>query len=157
MAKGRRVQQTPKKERRTPAAPRAKPARTHASGGKAGLIAAAVVVALLVVGALGVCVWASAYRGVYPKLQMEGLSLGGMSPLEAASALDAAGFGSRVRIDFSLVNDTAYYNGLAFQGFVQGVPRAVLMGGQYDNLLQKLGRDQRAVGFAVYTDGIRSA
>ena len=75
----------------------------------------------------------------------------------AVAALEDAGFASRVRIDFSLVNDTAYYNGLAFQGFVQGVPRAVLMGGQYDNLLQKLGRDQRAVGFAVYTDGIRSA
>ena len=75
---------------------------------------------------------------------------------DAVAAVEEAGFGSRLRIDFSLVNDTAYYNGLAFQGFVQGVPRAVLMGGQYDNLLAKLGRDQRAVGFAVYTDGIRS-
>ena len=74
----------------------------------------------------------------------------------AVAAVEEAGFGPRLRIDFSLVNDTAYYNGLAFQGFVQGVPRAVLMGGQYDNLLAKLGRDQRAVGFAVYTDGIRS-
>ena len=75
----------------------------------------------------------------------------------ATDALAEAGFAACTRIDFSLVNDTAYYNGLAFQGFVRGVPRAVLMGGQYDNLLQKLGRDQRAVGFAVYTDGIRSA
>ena len=75
----------------------------------------------------------------------------------AVEALGTAGFADRVRIDFSLVNDTAYYNGLAFQGFVRGVPRAVLMGGQYDNLLQKLDHDQRAVGFAVYMDGIRSA
>lgn len=74
----------------------------------------------------------------------------------AVDGLAGAGFASRVRIDFSLVNDTAYYNGLAFQGFVQGVPRAVLMGGQYDNLLQKLNRAQRAVGFAVYMDGMRS-
>ena len=76
---------------------------------------------------------------------------------DAASAVEEAGFGANLAMDFSLVNDTAYYNGLTFQGFVAGVPRAVLMGGQYDNLLTKLGRDQRAVGFAVYMDGIRSA
>ena len=96
--------------------------------------------------------------GCIASLRAFGFAPSAVDNLEAAvRALADAGFADAVRIDFSLVNDTAYYNGLAFQGFVQGVPRAVLMGGQYDNLLQKLGRDQRAVGFAVYTDGIRGA
>lgn len=74
----------------------------------------------------------------------------------AVQALQDAGFAQMSCIDFSLVNDTAYYNGLVFQGFAAGVPRAVIMGGQYDNLLVKLGRNLRAVGFAVYMDGLRS-
>lgn len=57
-----------------------------------------------------------------------------------------------VRIDFSLVGDINYYNGIVFKGFLRGVPDAVLSGGQYDRLMQKLGRRSSAVGFAVYTD-----
>ena len=98
------------------------------------------------------------WRACVAELTRLGFAPEAVSALAAAAeAVEAAGFGSALSIDFSLVNDTAYYNGLAFQGFVAGVPRAVLMGGQYDNLLAKLGRDQRAVGFAVYMDGIRSA
>ncbi len=66
------------------------------------------------------------------------------------SVLSDAGFGDRVRIDFSIINDTDYYNGAAFQGYINGVPRAVLSGGRYDNLMHRLGKDKRAIGFAVY-------
>lgn len=58
----------------------------------------------------------------------------------------------RIIIDFSVVGDMNYYNGIIFKGFVEGIPGSVLSGGQYDKLMRKLGRKSRAVGFAVYTD-----
>ena len=50
------------------------------------------------------------------------------------------------------MNDSDYYDGLIFQGFVEGVPRAVLSGGYYGRLLRKFGRDLDAIGFAVYVN-----
>jgi NAD-dependent DNA ligase len=58
----------------------------------------------------------------------------------------------RVRFDFSVVNDMSYYNGIVFKGYIAGVPSAVLSGGQYDKLMQKMNRRSGAVGFAVYVD-----
>ena len=45
-----------------------------------------------------------------------------------------------------------YYNGIVFKGFVSGIPASVLSGGQYDNLMEKMGKKARAIGFAVYLD-----
>ncbi|MGI6744821.1 MAG: ATP phosphoribosyltransferase regulatory subunit [Firmicutes bacterium ADurb.Bin300] len=66
--------------------------------------------------------------------------------------LKGFGMGECVNLDFSIVNDVSYYNGIIFQGFIEGVPAVVLSGGRYDNLLKKLGKDSQAIGFAVYTD-----
>ncbi len=55
-----------------------------------------------------------------------------------------------INLDFSLINDMSYYNGLIFQGFIHGIPKSVLSGGRYDKLLEKLGKNKQAVGFAVY-------
>jgi ATP phosphoribosyltransferase regulatory subunit len=55
-------------------------------------------------------------------------------------------------IDFSVVDDVHYYNGVVFKGFVSGVPSSVLSGGQYDRLMKKMGRSSGALGFAIYTD-----
>ena len=55
-----------------------------------------------------------------------------------------------VRLDLSVIDDTDYYNGLLFRGFVDGVARPVLSGGRYDHLLHRMGRSGSAVGFAVY-------
>ena len=57
-----------------------------------------------------------------------------------------------VHIDFSIVNDMSYYNGIVFQGFVEGIPRNVLSGGRYGNLLSKMGKNMSACGFALYLD-----
>lgn len=62
--------------------------------------------------------------------------------------------GANVRFDFSIVNDSSYYNGLIFRGFVDRVPRAVLSGGRYDNLLAKFGKNAKALGFAIYLDAL---
>lgn len=66
--------------------------------------------------------------------------------------LSFAGCADKVRIDFSVINDMGYYNGVVFKGFVNGVPEGVLSGGQYDNLLKKMSRKSGAIGFAVYLD-----
>ena len=58
----------------------------------------------------------------------------------------------RVRLDFSVVNDMRYYNGLVFRGYLPGVPSGVLAGGRYDNLPRRMGKRAGAIGFAVYLD-----
>ena len=58
----------------------------------------------------------------------------------------------RVHLDFSLGNDMKYYSGLVFKGYVRGIPSSVLSGGQYDRLLSHMGKNARAIGFAVYLD-----
>ena len=72
-----------------------------------------------------------------------------ISTLEGLATLEDA---PRLRVDFSLTGDIHYYNGLIFKGFVSGIPAAVLSGGQYDRLMEKLHRRSKAIGFAVYTD-----
>ncbi|MBQ5590813.1 MAG: ATP phosphoribosyltransferase regulatory subunit, partial [Clostridia bacterium] len=58
----------------------------------------------------------------------------------------------RVMLDFSIENDMNYYNGIIFNGFINELPQSVLAGGRYDNLLRKMGKNSRAIGFAVYLD-----
>lgn len=62
--------------------------------------------------------------------------------------------GSRLMLDFSIITDLSYYNGLVFKGSVQGVPAVVLSGGRYDKLMGKLGKRAGAIGFAVYLDAL---
>lgn len=61
-----------------------------------------------------------------------------------------------LHVDFSVVDNVHYYNGIVFKGFVSGVPNRVLSGGQYDRLMKKMGRRCGALGFAVYTDALES-
>ena len=57
---------------------------------------------------------------------------------------------NRIQIDFSATGDMKYYNGIAFKGFISGIPGSVLSGVQYDHLMRRMGRRDRAVGFAVF-------
>ena len=76
-----------------------------------------------------------------------------LAELKALSdMLDALPFGDKILFDFSTVNDTNYYNGIVFRGFISGISQSVLTGGQYDNLLKKMKRTSGAVGFAIYLD-----
>lgn len=63
-----------------------------------------------------------------------------------------SGCDGKVRIDFSVTGDMRYYNGIVCKGFLKGVPTSVLSGGQYDNLMKKMGKKEGAIGFAVYLD-----
>lgn len=90
---------------------------------------------------------------VFPKLEALGCNKAYLQELKVlAGSLEKDGFGDMLRIDFSIVNDQTYYNGIVFRGFVAGIPFRVLAGGQYDGLLKKIGREGSAIGFAVYLD-----
>ena len=68
------------------------------------------------------------------------------------SAIEEQDVKSILQVDFSVVSDIHYYNGIVFKGFVEGVPSAVLSGGQYDKLMKKMKHTSSAIGFAVYLD-----
>lgn len=61
-------------------------------------------------------------------------------------------FPGRIAIDFSVVSAGGYYSGIVFKGFVDGIADRVLSGGQYDKLMEKMGKKAAAIGFAVYLD-----
>ena len=61
-----------------------------------------------------------------------------------------------IRIDFSVINDINYYNGIVFQGFVPSIPTNVLSGGQYDNLMARMEKKSGAIGFALYLDRLEA-
>lgn len=76
-----------------------------------------------------------------------------VAELEALNELlTACGESDNINIDFSVVSDMNYYNGITFCGYVENVPGTILSGGRYDNLLFRMGKNSGAVGFAVYLD-----
>lgn len=59
-----------------------------------------------------------------------------------------------LRLELSLVNDMKYYNGIVLQGFLAGLPRAVLKGGRYDPMAAQFRPGTRAIGYALYLDAL---
>ena len=71
------------------------------------------------------------------------------------AALDKSGFAEHIMLDFSIISDLDYYNGIVFRGYIPSVKHQyVLSGGRYDKLLEKMGKRCGAIGFAVYLDSI---
>lgn len=71
---------------------------------------------------------------------------------QAVAALEGDGYRGKIHIDFSVIHDIGYYNGIVFKGFVRGFASGILSGGQYDKLMKKMKRRNGAIGFAVYLD-----
>ena len=69
---------------------------------------------------------------------------------EICVVLENFGFADKIRVDFSVGTDMKYYSGVVFKGYLEGITTWILSGGQYDKLLQKMGRSGNAVGFAIY-------
>lgn len=69
---------------------------------------------------------------------------------EVCAYLGKNGYGGKINVNFSIVNNADYYNGIIFNGYIDGVPHRVLSGGRYDKLLDKLGKKGGAIGFALY-------
>ncbi len=72
--------------------------------------------------------------------------------IKITSLLEENGYKDKIRIDFSVINHMGYYNGFVFNGFINGISSCILSGGQYDRLMQKMGKNSSAIGFAVYLD-----
>ena len=71
---------------------------------------------------------------------------------ELYGLLKATNKENKIRLDFSVINDLGYYNGLVFQGFIKDIPFAILSGGRYDKLVSKFDIAFGAIGFAIYMD-----
>ncbi len=78
--------------------------------------------------------------------------LSALCELEDALSLVDGDIKDMIQIDFSVVSDTNYYNGIVFKGYIEGIPNSVLTGGQYDSLMRRMSKSSGAVGFAVYLD-----
>lgn len=77
-------------------------------------------------------------------------SLSGINTLEyIINELKALGYIDNISIDLSVMNDMNYYRSLVFRGYIDCIPESVLIGGRYDDVVRKMGRDCGAIGFAV--------
>lgn len=61
---------------------------------------------------------------------------------------------ARVLLDLGLLRRPAYYTGLVFEGYAQGLGWPILGGGRYDDLLSSFGFQAPAVGFGFLLDGV---
>jgi len=89
---------------------------------------------------------------LFEAMALPGACAGALADLRAVRDMMQAYGVKNVNLDFSVVNDMNYYNGLIFSGFVDGIPESILSGGRYDLLMKKMGRQAQAMGFAVYLD-----
>ncbi len=62
-----------------------------------------------------------------------------------------------VTLDLAENRGMAYYTGVLFEGFVQGLGFAVASGGRYDNLIGHFGHNIPAVGFAIGVERVLMA
>ncbi len=63
--------------------------------------------------------------------------------------LCAEGVGDHVILDLGQVRSMAYYTGITFHGYVEGLGFALCRGGRYDGLIENFGQRMPAVGFAL--------
>ena len=71
---------------------------------------------------------------------------------ETANILENLPQSEHIHFDFSIINDMNYYSGIVFKGYIEGIPTGILTGGRYDLLMNKMGKKNAAIGFAVYLD-----
>ena len=89
---------------------------------------------------------------IAPLVAGEGMQAAYDELVEIGKVMAVYGVSEKLYLDFSVVNDQNYYDGIIFKGFIDGIPDSVLSGGRYDRLLAKLGKKAKAIGFAVYLD-----
>jgi len=97
-----------------------------------------------------------AARDVFPALQEYCTTEASCEAFQQLQTIEALlrqnGFADVLQLDFSIVNDMDYYNGIVFRGYIEGIPSGVLAGGQYNKLMKKMGKNADGIGFAVYLD-----
>lgn len=93
-----------------------------------------------------------ALEAVKPLVEGEKMSSAYGELCRLYSVMSCYGLAERIYLDFSVVNDMSYYDGMIFKGFINGIPDSILSGGRYDRLMEKMGKRTEAIGFAVYLD-----
>ncbi len=71
------------------------------------------------------------------------------------ASLCELGLEDKIMLDLGLVQLHDYYSGIIFSIYAEESGDAVIVGGRYDNLLGRFGRDLPAIGFSVDTSAIR--
>ena len=94
----------------------------------------------------------SALEEIKPLLNGEKMQEAYDELYELYMILSSYGLTDKLCVDFSIVNDMNYYDGIIFKGFINGIFDSVLSGGRYDRLMEKLGKKMGAIGFALYLD-----
>ncbi len=59
---------------------------------------------------------------------------------------------NRINVDCSSCENVKYYNEITFKGYIKGIPKEILSGGRYDGLVKRMGKNCKAIGFAIYPD-----
>ena len=67
------------------------------------------------------------------------------------------GAADEVILDLGVLRDWSYYSGVVFEAYAPGVGAPIAMGGRYDDLGARFGRDRPAVGFGITLDLLHQA
>ncbi len=62
-----------------------------------------------------------------------------------------------ITFDLSMSGIYGYYTGIIFRGYTFGTGDAIVKGGRYDHLVEKFGKSEPAIGFAIVVDELMSA
>ena len=71
--------------------------------------------------------------------------------------LTAYGVEKYVTFDLSMSGTYGYYTGIIFRGYTYGTGDAIVKGGRYDHLLEKLGKASPSIGFVIVVDELLNA
>jgi ATP phosphoribosyltransferase regulatory subunit len=71
--------------------------------------------------------------------------------------LEVLGVADAITLDPGMVRGMAYYTGIVFEGFAEGIGFPILSGGRYDNLLAHFGTPMPACGFAIGVERVLAA
>lgn len=71
--------------------------------------------------------------------------------------LSIKGFDKYISFDLSLLSKHHYYTGIIFKGYTYGVGQPIILGGRYDKLLGKFGKNAPAVGCVCMADLVLNA
>lgn len=77
---------------------------------------------------------------------------------ETFAALEEAGLGNVLLVDFSIMSSFDYYTGIVFEAYAPGMGELLGSGGRYDTMLEALGAASRpAAGFSFYLERVMEA
>ena len=73
------------------------------------------------------------------------------------NALKFYGYEDCIGFDLGMLNGYGYYTGIVFRAYTYGTGSPVVLGGRYNNLLAKFGKDAPSIGFAIMIDDLMMA